>query len=406
MNHHRSSLWTPRQARVSESPPLYAVPEMGESRWATPENPGAEKGRGGRTNRGAKGCPFARIEAGGTLTLLDIEGSGMVTRLWLTLSELDPVSLRSIRIDMYWDHADMPAVSAPLGDFFGGIHGDRRAFENHFFANPEGKSFNCFVPMPYRTRARILLTNDTQQVVRLITYEVNLVTGVEHGDDTLYFHAHWRRERWTKLARDFEILPRVRGRGRYLGAHIGIIQKAGNLGWWGEGEVKIFLDGDDGFPTLVGTGTEDYIGTGWGLTGFSQRYQGGYVSDAGRIALYRYHVVDPVFFREDCRVTLQQLGNIYRDRLPDLPEEARVKPVALVSWKEGLRYSGLLESAPERTLADPPVDEEGVIHYREDDVCALALFYLDHAQSALPPLVDVKARTAGLTAATTTDLQL
>lgn len=406
MGNNQNTSWTSRPTRSSELLPLYVVPERGESRWATPENPGAEKGRGGTTNRGAKGRPFAKIDAGGTLTLLDIAGSGIVTRIWLTLSELDPVSLRSIRIDMYWDDAELPAVSAPLGDFFCGIHGDRRALENHFFANPEGKSFNCFIPMPYRRRARIILTNESPSVVRLITYEVNLVSGVEHGDETLYFHAHWRRERWTTLGRDFEILPRVHGRGRYLGAHIGIIQKAGNMGWWGEGEVKVFVDGDDAYPTLVGTGTEDYIGTGWGLTGFSLRYQGGHIDDAGRIAMYRYHVLDPVFFREDCRVTLQQLGNIYRDRLQDVPCEVKTKPVALVSWKNGLRYAGLLERAPERTLNDPSLEEEGVIHYREDDVCALALFYLDTSQNALPPLVDADARTTGLVAATTTDLQL
>lgn len=113
VNHHRSSLWTPRQARVSESPPLYAVPEMGESRWATPENPGAEKGRGGRTNRGAKGCPFASIGAGETLQMLDVEGAGVITRIWLTLSDRDPVFLRSLRLDMFWDDAPTPAVSLP-----------------------------------------------------------------------------------------------------------------------------------------------------------------------------------------------------------------------------------------------------------------------------------------------------
>ncbi len=406
VNNNRSTSWTTRPTRFSESLPLYAVPEFGETRWATPENPGAEKGRGGRTNRGAKGRPFEKIEAGETLTLLDTEGSGLVTRIWLTLSELDPSSLRALRIDMYWDGSPTPAVSAPLGDFFCGIHGDRRAFENRFFANPEGKSFNCFLPMPYRTGARIDITNESPNVVRLITYEVNLLTGVDHGEDVLYLHAHWRRERWTQLGRDFEILPLVRGRGRYLGTHIGIIQKPGNKGWWGEGEVKVFVDGDDSHPTLAGTGTEDYIGTGWGLTGFSSRYQGGHVDDAGRIALYRYHVLDPVYFREDCRVTLQQLGNVYKEMLPDLQRTASVEPVALVSWKGGLRYAGLLNDTPERTLADPPLEEEGVIHYREDDVCALALFYLDSATNGLPPLADVEARTTGLAPSDTTDLQL
>lgn len=374
------------------STPLYVMPDVGETRWATPENPRAEKGQGGRENQGAKGHPFTTIAPGETLTLLETQGSGIITRIWVTLSEFAPASLRAIRIDMYWDGADTPAVSAPLGDFFGAVHGVATAMENEFHANPEGRSFNCFIPMPFKEGARITVTNEAQKPVRLFTYEINFLTDVPHSDQTLYFHTHWRRERWTTLGQDFTILPQVHGRGRYLGAYIGVIQKPGNKGWWGEGEVKIYLDGDEAYPTLVGTGTEDYVGTGWGLANFSERYQGGHMDEDGMISMYRFHVADPVIFTTDCKVTLQQLGNIYKHMFADLQQAADVDPVVIVSWKKGFRYTKLLEGQPDRTLDDPAVDEEGVIHFRRDDVSAVALFYLDKPTNSLPPLTAVDAR--------------
>lgn len=376
--------------------PLYVMPEQGETRWATPENVRGEKGQGGRANLGAKGSPFTRIPPGETLTLLDTQGSGMITRMWMTLSEFAPAALRSLRLDMYWDGETEPAVSAPLGDFFGAVHGETKAMENAFFANPESRSFNCFLPMPYRKGARITITNESRMMVRLFTYEVNFLTGVVHPENMLYFHAHWRRERWTTLGEDFTIMPQVTGRGRYLGTYIGMLQKPGNKGWWGEGEVKIFVDGDEDYATLVGTGLEDYVGTGWGLKNFAERYQGGHINEDGSIAMYRFHVAEPVYFKDSCRVTLQQLGNIYKHMFPELMETAEVKPVVIVSWKKGFRYTNLLEDDPDRTLETPEEDEEGVIHYRRDDLSAVAFFYLDRPVNNLPPLAEVSVRTEAL----------
>jgi hypothetical protein len=139
---------------------------------------------------------------------------------------------------------------------------------------------------------------------------MNCLLEQQHGDDVLYFHASWRRESPTKVGRDFEILPRVEGKGRFLGANVGVLADPKNLGWWGEGEVKMYLDGDTEYPTLIGTGTEDYIGTGWGQKPFAGRYQGCYVSDdeAHIYSFYRYHVPDPVYFEKSARVTIQQIG--------------------------------------------------------------------------------------------------
>ncbi len=380
---------------------LYAYPagEV-ETRWITPENPDGEKGKGGMENRGAKGHPFASIGAGETLQLLDIEGSGVITRIWITVSDRDPVALRSLRLDMYWDDAPTPAVSAPLGDFFGAINGKSVPMETELFANPEGKSFNCFIPMPYRKGARITVTNEASKVLGLITYEINLVQTAEPDDTALYFHAHWRRERWTTLGRDFEILPKVSGRGKFLGTHIGVIEKPGNEGWWGEGEVKIYLDGDDPHPTLVGTGTEDYIGSGWGQKVFQNRYTGSLFSEDGQIGFYRYHIPDPVYFREDCRVTIQVMGSLPKKQAQVFlkKEGVNARPVAIVSIQDGLRYTRLLEDNPDRTVDGPlEAEQEWVAFYREDDFSAVAFFYLDKPENGLPPLAPVEERTVGLT---------
>ena len=164
---------------------------------------------------------------------------------------------------MNWDNATDPAVSSPLGDFFGVGLGRRTAFECALFSDPEGRSFNCFVPMPFRTAARMTLTNESDKDLVRLAYDVNLLIDVEHTPETLYFHSYWHREAPNALGRDFLILPRVAGSGRLIGCNLGVIENpVYHEAWWGEGEVKCWF-GDDEHPTLCGTGAEDYIGTGW-----------------------------------------------------------------------------------------------------------------------------------------------
>jgi hypothetical protein len=143
-----------------------------------------------------------------------------------------------------------------------------------------------------------------------VWYDINYTEVKRQPTDAMYFHATWQREPRTELGKDFEILPRVRGKGRYLGANLGVIGGPEYRGtWFGEGEVKVYLDGDTTLPTLVGTGTEDYIGTGWGQGEYRGRIHGSTVSDSTNdlYAFYRYHLDDPVYFHEDCRVTIQQM---------------------------------------------------------------------------------------------------
>lgn len=384
---------------ISRDDALYEMPEGLETRWSSFENPQAAKGQGGQENQGAKGRAFERLAPGERKVLLDVEGSGLIRRMWITVMQKDPVTLRSLRIEMFWDGSEKPAVSAPFGDFFGSILGRNASFENEFFSNPEGRSYNCVIPMPFRTGARIEVVNDAAYQVSHIFYDVNF-TLEPVADDALYFHAFWNHSPATELGVDFEILPRIEGRGKYLGAHIGVITNpVYEDHWWGEGEVKIFLDGDSEYPTLVGTGTEDYIGTGWGQGVYFHRYQGCTLKDGQFWGFYRYHVPDPVYFYEGCRVTLQQIGGSARQKVAELYNRGvPMIPISIDANEDGQfgEFVRLLEMDPLPPPDDPSLPDGHMNYYRSDDVCSIAFFYLDKPVAELPAIEQVEERIYNL----------
>ncbi|HET6852156.1 MAG TPA: glycoside hydrolase family 172 protein [Pyrinomonadaceae bacterium] len=369
-------------AAVVRAQQIYELPEGVETRWASPENPTGQKGRAGTAAGGRKGSPTIAIKAGATVVLAEAKNtSGMVRRIWMTMPDRSPQMLRGLRLEMFWDGAASPAVSAPVGDFFGVGLGQMAQFESALFSNPEGRSLNCFVPMPFRTGMRIVMRNESGRDLPELFYDVDYTVGDRHPANILYFHAHWRRENPTILQRDYEILPKVSGRGRYLGTNIGVIVNQSEYfnTWWGEGEVKIYLDGDDALPTIAGTGTEDYIGTGWGQGRYSNLYQGSPVADEARMrwCFYRYHIVDPVYFRRDVRVTIQQIGY--------LADHSR----------GGFFRTGrqLYRAGAGKVLMDMTKDGK---FERADDWSSCAYFYLDRPENNLPQLDAAEKRMAGL----------
>ena len=374
---------------------LYEKAPGVDTRWFSFENPAGAKGQGGHANRGAKGAAFEPMAAGETKVLCDVEGSGTIRRIWLTLRPRGPAILRALRLDMYWDQVEKPAVSVPLGDFFCWILGRPTAFENALFSNPEARSFVCVIPMPFRTGAKVTLTNESDTDLSHLFYDVDATLGDAHDENVLYFHAHWRRERWTKLTEDFAILPKVEGEGRFLGCNVGVIVNKENKGWWGEGEVKMYVDGDTEFPTIVGTGTEDYIGTAWGQGTYAHQYQGCLLADGdkGHYAFYRYHIPDPVYFHQDVRVTIQQIGGTQKKQVIEMIRQGiPVKPVSINNGG----FTKLLDTADDPNLEDPALPEGWTNYYRRDDYSAVAYFYLDKPVSNLPPLAPVGERTAAL----------
>jgi hypothetical protein len=238
--------------------------------------------------------------------------------------------------------------------------------------------------MPFRNGMRIVLTNESGANQPQVYYDIDYTLGDQHSPDALYFHAHFRRENPTALKRDYEILPHLAGKGRYLGTNVGVIVDGKRYGqsWWGEGEVKIYLDGDDKLPTLSGTGTEDYIGTGYALGVYSHLYQGATIADheKQRYAFYRYHMNDPVYFRRDIRVTLQQIGFVWsNDGTPD-----KVLAPPIYGAGEGLHELDL-EHLPQVNLFE-----------RADDYSSCTYFYLDRAENGLAPLAPASERMKGL----------
>ena len=378
---------------------LYSIPSGEQTRWISFENHTGEKGKGGMENRGAKGHPYDRVYAGKSVILFDVKGPGVIRRIWATLSEQDPEMLRGLRLDIYWDGATKPAVSVPWGDFFGIGLGLHPANETEFFSNPESRSFNASIPMPFRKSAKIVLTNELDRDLQRIFYDINYTISDEPDNDALYFHSYWSRDMNTTPGVDFEILPKVEGKGRYIGCNIGVnTNPEYEDSWWGEGEVKMYLDGDTNYPTLVGTGTEDYIGTAWGQGVFNHRYQGCLVADEekGQWAFYRYHVKDPVFFYNDFKTTIQQMGGWHKkDVQKYLEKGANLIPVTTQTENDSVN---ILIHMIEKGIAinDPDLIDGWTNFYREDDVSATAYFYLDRPESNLPQLQDVKIRTENL----------
>ena len=333
------------------------------TRSISPENFDGSPGGGGRATEGTgareardlgqgwKVSPSVDVKAGETFTLADIDSAGVITHLWIT-THTD--HWRRLVLRAYWDGAEEPAVEVPYGDFFASGWGVFAQVDSQMIAaNPHG-GFNSYWPMPFREGARLTLENTSDADAR-VYYQVTYELGGDHSEDA-YFHAQWRRSNPLDEATPHVLLEGVEGQGQYVGTYIA--WGVNSNGWWGEGEIKFYLDDDDpaaGFPTICGTGTEDYFGGAWnfdvpgqGYTAFSTPYLGmpqvlrpdGLYLSQQRFGMYRWHVADPIHFTAGLpRVDIQALG-----------------------WKSAGRYLPL-----------------------RDDIASTALFYLDRPTAARPP---------------------
>ena len=368
---------------ISQS--FYEMPENIQTKWASPENPRAEKGMGGLENFGRKGRPSVPLLPGDTLLLaFEPAGtSGTIRRIWMTIQDKSPEMQQGLILHFYWDGQVKPAVSAPVGYFFGMGLGKMFAFETALFSSPEGRSYNCIIPMPFRNGMKVILINETDKIQSSIFYDVDYTVGELHDNRTLYFHAYYRREDSTRLREDYEFLPLVEGRGRFLGVHFGVHanQELFADSWWGEGEVKIYLDGDKKNPTLCGTGTEDYIGTGWGQGRYSHAYQGCHLADFEKMqyCFYRYHIPDPVYFYSDIQATIHQIGCCFgnhREKLETLG-------------------TALYETGDKKNPTNYDEFEGWLFERYGDDWASCVYFYLDKPSSNLPPIEPYVKRIAG-----------
>ncbi|WP_461224648.1 glycoside hydrolase family 172 protein [Lacticaseibacillus suihuaensis] len=333
------------------------------SRSISAENPTGEPGGGGRATTGTgaaaarelgvgwKVSPSVELAPHSTTTLADITGQGAIKHIWMTCF---PAHWRSLVLEFTWDDAALPGVRVPYGDFFCNGWNTRCNVNSLPVAvNPAG-GMNCYWEMPFLTHATVTIVNLGDEALPLyyqIDYALEKVAA-----PCLYFQAYWHRSHPLAAKAVHPILPQIEGTGHFVGTYLAY--QSNSAGWWGEGEMKFYLDGDREFPTICGTGTEDYFGGAWnfeqpqGQYGrYSTAFLGlpqviqpdGLYQSQQRFGLYRWHVLDPIRFTTGLRVTLQSLG-----------------------WRSGGRYLP-----------------------QQDDIASTAFFYLDRPDcAALAPRLD------------------
>ena len=319
----------------------------GRSRAITAENPTGQRGQGGRARTGTgadaardlgegwKISPSTVVAAGTTAELASIEGPGFIRHIWLTTTGTG----RELVLRMYWDGEQEPAVEAPLGDFFCNGWGRFAPVTSVPVVAASNRGMNCYWEMPFQTGARVVLENLSAENLT-VYYQVDY-SEQDVGSHAGYFHARWRRENPVNESCTYELLDCPSGPGLYCGTYLAV--GVNSPGWWGEGEFKFYLDDDDQYPTICGTGTEDYFGGAWnfdvpgtGYTPFSAPFSGlnqvitpdGLYSSQQRFGMYRWHVPDPIAFDHRLRATVQVLGwakdRRYRKRRDDV--------ASMVTW--------------------------------------------------------------------------
>lgn len=319
---------------------LSSIPflSQGKTRSISAENPTGEKGSGGKasSNLGIarKGRPCISLTSGTETTIAQIQGPGKIQHIWFTMPDkTDKIGfvLRDLIIRIYWDNEDNPSVESPIGDFFCNGFGLRANVNSlPVSVNPTG-GFNMFLPMPFSKSAKITVENQHACEIGGFFYQIDYEL-MDCLDTNLgYFHAQWRRESFSTRGKDYTILDNVEGQGHYIGTYLAWASLERN--WWGEGEIKFFLDGDMDWPTICGTGTEDYFGGAWcfansklnvpetystPLLGYrfyseSSEINAWFGHNVPMHGMYRWHLPDPIRFQENLRVTIQQIGHNGKD---------------------------------------------------------------------------------------------
>jgi len=320
-----------------------------KTRSISPENLTGEPGKGGMTTLeqgnarsaardlgvGWKVNPFIHIEPGKTFTLAEIDGSGAIQHIWMTPTGNWKYSI----LRFYWDDEKEPSVEVPVGNFFGMGWNEFAALNSMAVTVNPGSAFNCYWPMPFRKKCRVTMENVGAERMTLY-YQIDY-TLTQVPEDAAYFHAQYRRSNPTQGS-IHTLVDGIKGKGHYVGTYLA--WGVNNNGWWGEGEIKFFMDGDDKFPTIIGTGTEDYFCGSYNFENkkthqyqeFSTPYAGlhqvirpdGVYNSQQRFGLYRWHIMDPIRFNNGLKITIQDLG--WRSGGRYLPQQSDISSV--VYW--------------------------------------------------------------------------
>ncbi len=327
----------------------YVLDTALESRSISFENPSGMPGEGGKAGSklgiGRKGAPAREIKPGETVQLCDIKGPGAIRHFWMT-TERDPITQRACVVRAYWEGQEHPSIECPIGDLFGFAHGKITSYQSAVHSCGPTGGRNLWLAMPFAKQARLSFSNESEKAVPLF-YQLTYTLGDKHPKDIGRLHVLFRRENPTTEKRDFELLPQRTQKGRFIGSVIGVRNLHPGQ-WWGEGEIKVYKDGDRDWPTIVGTGSEDYIGLAWGTQKAAFLYNGCSLDEKNFVSMYRWHLPDPFFWQKQCRITIQQ-----------------------IAWKDGLAET-------------------------QDDWSCATFWYEPVPSASLPAMPGVKARTADL----------
>ncbi len=333
-----------------------------KTRSISPENFSGEKGKAGMATEGTgsnaarelgrtwKVSPSVRIPAGTTFTMAEIDGPGAIQQIWMTPAPIDKT--RQFILRFYWDGEEEPSIEVPMGDFFACGWGKYCQINSLAVCVNPGSAFNSYWSMPFRKKAKVTMENrDAKDMV--LYYQINYAL-TDVPADAAYLHAQFRRVHKLESKTMYTILDGVQGKGHYVGTYLA--WEVRSPGWWGEGEIKFFMDGDQEFPTICGTGTEDYFCGSYNFENReTHRYQTFSTPYAGlaqvlppeviykpgqRFGLYRWHIADPIRFEKDLKVQIQALG-----------------------WQEGGRYLPL-----------------------QDDIASVAFWYQREPHAKFPAL--------------------
>jgi len=300
-----------------------------ESRSISPENFTGEKGKGGMAadgtgaayardlGQGWKISPSIHLQPKEIVTLAEIKGPGAINHIWMTIR---PDYWRCLILRVYWDGEESPSIEVPLGDFFCNGWGERCNINSlPVSVNPAG-GFNCYWEMPFRKSARITIENLLPKVLRSFYYQIDYVL-TDVPEDRAYLHTLWHRSNPLPYGEVYTLADNIHGMGHYVGTYIA--RSVNSTGWWGEGEIKFYIDGDSQWPTICGTGTEDYFGGAWNFEHpkgnygiYSTSFLGlpqvikpdGLYHSQQRFGMYRWHILDPIRFKDNLRITMQAIG--------------------------------------------------------------------------------------------------
>jgi hypothetical protein len=312
-------------------PSAARLPLLSEARTRSisAENPTGEPGKGAMAipdpsnpdlphslaatglGQGWKVRPFLKPKAGQTVTLMDVKGPGVIQHIWMATEGTFAGHGRGCILRFYWDDEQTPSIEAPMTDFFAVGHDLFAPVNSAVVVVNATSALNCYWPMPFRRHARVTFTNENGRDLALLAFQITYAE-VDIPDNAGCFHAQFRKAVTQRSNPDYTIVEGLKGRGKYVGTFLAWTQLCD--GWFGEGEIKFYMDGDKKFPTICGTGTEDYFCASYGFPQiYSTPYVGCTLARKGadgppRWSLYRWHIPDPIHFQKDLRVTIQALG--------------------------------------------------------------------------------------------------